>query len=348
YTSYTKKDFSTDQEVRWCPGCGNYSILAAIQSVCAKLGKKREDISIISGIGCSSRLPYYMNTYGMHTIHGRAVAVASGLKIHNPNLSVWVATGDGDSLSIGGNHFIHAIRRNIDLNIIIFNNQIYGLTKGQYSPTSEMGLVTKSSPYGTVEYPFSPAALAIGSGATFFARTIDNDLKHMQEILLKAYQHKGISIVEVLQNCVIFNDGVHNIYSDRNTRDENTIRVEHGKPMVFGTKRDKGIILLGGAEPEARVVPVVPSGEGNGSTGSSGIKEKDLLIHDEKKESPFLANLLTSFKYPNHPLPLGVFRSIEHPTYEEKVLTQLQEVKSKRPEKRVHDLFVSGDTWVIN
>ncbi|MBF0363497.1 MAG: 2-oxoacid:ferredoxin oxidoreductase subunit beta [Oligoflexia bacterium] len=336
--TYTKKDFASSQEIRWCPGCGNYSILNAIQTTVAKIGKRREDVCFVSGIGCSSRLPYYMNTYGMHTIHGRALGFASGVKIQNPNLSVWVATGDGDALSIGGNHFIHAIRRNLDLNIVIFNNEIYGLTKGQYSPTSKYGLVTKSSPYGTAEEPFSPASLAIGSGATFFARTIDNDIKHIQDILMRAYEHKGISIVEVLQNCVIFNDGAHDTYADRTIKEENTVRIEHGKPMIFGANKDKGIVLTGGATPVAKVVKI----------GENGITEKDLLVHDEKQESPLLANLLTTFKHPTHPLPLGIFRDVDRPRYEEAVYKQIEDVQKKKTERTVRDVLTSGDTWVIN
>lgn len=336
--SYTRKDFSSDQEVRWCPGCGNYSILAAIQNACANIGKRREEIVFISGIGCSSRLPYYMNTYGMHTIHGRAIAIASGLKIHNPKLSVWVTTGDGDALSIGGNHFIHAIRRNIKLNVIIFNNEIYGLTKGQYSPTSKMGLVTKTSPYGTIEYPFSPAALSIASGATFFARTIDNDLKHMQEIFMRAEEHAGISIIEVLQNCIIFNDGAHKQYTDRTLREENTIRIEHGRPMLFGAQKNKGIMLTGGSDPEAQVVTV----------GENGVTLQDILVHDEKKESQLMVNLLTSFEHPTHPLPLGVFRSIDRPTYENTIQEQIELVKSKKKERSAHELFITGETWSVD
>ncbi|MBF0313543.1 MAG: 2-oxoacid:ferredoxin oxidoreductase subunit beta [Oligoflexia bacterium] len=336
--NYTRKDFASDQEVKWCPGCGDYSILASIQSVCAKLGHKKEDVCFISGIGCSSRLPYYMNTYGMHTIHGRAIAVASGLKIHNPKLSVWVATGDGDAMSIGGNHFIHAIRRNIGLKIVIFNNEIYGLTKGQYSPTSRQGLVTKSSPYGTIERPFSAAALAIGSGATFFARTIDSDPKHMQDILLRAHQHRGMAIVEVLQNCVIFNDGAHSIFTDKTLRDETTMRIEHGKAMIFGTKQNKGIRLTAGSDPNPEVVTL----------GEDGISSKDLLVHDERKQSTFLANLLTTFNQPTHPLPLGVFRAIERETYEECLEAQTQLIASHRKERSMQDLLLSGETWMID
>lgn len=335
--TYTRKDFSSDSEIKWCPGCGDYSILSAIQNVCAKVGRPKEEMCFISGIGCSSRLPYYMNTYGMHTIHGRAYAIATGVKVTNPNLSVWVASGDGDSLSIGGNHFIHAIRRNVNLNVIIFNNEIYGLTKGQYSPTSGVGLVTKSSPYGTIETPFTPASLAIGSGATFFARTIDSDAKHMQDVFYKAYQHQGISIVEVLQNCVIFNNGTHDVYSNKSHKEDNTIKIEHGKPMVFGAEKNKGIMLTGGAWPEAKVVTI----------GENGVKESDLLVHDEKRDSSFLANLLTTFRYPDHPLPLGVFRCIERPSFEMSIEEQITKVKEKKKERTTDELFNGGETWMI-
>ncbi|MCY4524170.1 MAG: 2-oxoacid:ferredoxin oxidoreductase subunit beta, partial [Halobacteriovoraceae bacterium] len=242
--SYSKKDFVSNQEVRWCPGCGDYSILAAIQMVMPKIGKKIEDIVFVSGIGCSSRFPYYMNTYGLHTIHGRAPAVASGVKAHNPDLSVWVITGDGDGLSIGGNHLIHALRRNLDINIILFNNKIYGLTKGQYSPTSELGKQTKSSPFGSVDRPFSPDGIALGVGGSFFARTMDNDVKHMQEVFLKAVSHKGTSFVEVYQNCNIFNDKTHDPIINRKVRDQQVVFLEDGKPLLFDQKK-KGVVFDG-------------------------------------------------------------------------------------------------------
>ena len=329
---YCKKDFESDQEVRWCPGCGDYTILAAIQKVCANLDKKREDMVFISGIGCSSRFPYYMNTYGMHTIHGRAPAFASGVKLQNPNLSVWVTTGDGDALSIGGNHFIHAIRKNIDINIIIFNNEIYGLTKGQYSPTSVQGLVTNSSPYGVIDHPFSPASLSIGSGATFFARTVDNDMAHMNDIFLQAAQHNGISVVEVLQNCVIFNDKTHDSITNKNIREENTLRLKHGQPMIFGKGQDKGIILEG---PDAKVVSII----------KSGITADQLLKHNTK--SPFLANLLTSFNLPDLPIPLGIFRNVEKETYDQSLYKQIEDISIKKGKMDMQTLFHSGDTWEI-
>ncbi|PIQ28238.1 2-oxoacid:ferredoxin oxidoreductase subunit beta [bacterium (Candidatus Blackallbacteria) CG17_big_fil_post_rev_8_21_14_2_50_48_46] len=333
-TTLTKKDFASDQEVRWCPGCGDYAILNSIQSLMPTLGIPKEKIVFVSGIGCSSRFPYYMSTYGFHTIHGRAAAIATGLKTINPDLSVWVITGDGDSLSIGGNHFIHAIRRNLDVNIILFNNEIYGLTKGQYSPTSPTGLVTKSSPYGSLERKFSAASLSIGAEATFFARTIDAEPKYMQEILTRAAAHKGTSVVEVLQNCVIFNDGAHKHITDRASKEENQLRLEHGKPMVFGAKRDKGI-RLNGITPE-----VVTLGE-------NGITEADLLVHDERAQEPTLAYFLSRMRPPEFPAPLGVFRSIEAPSYSEQVHRQIEDVREKKGAGDLRKLLYSGDTWEV-
>ncbi len=329
---YKKKDFVSDQEVRWCPGCGDYSILAAIQMMMPKIGKRKEDIAFVSGIGCSSRFPYYMNTYGMHTIHGRAPAVATGLKLANPNLSVWVITGDGDGLSIGGNHLIHAIRRNVNLNIIIFNNEIYGLTKGQYSPTSATGLVTKSTPYGSVDRSFQVASLALGAEATFFARTIDTDVKHMQETFLAAESHQGTSVVEVFQNCVIFNDKVHEEFTNRTTRDESTLRLEQGQPMIFGKEKDKGI-RLNGLKPE-----VVTVGEG-------GVAESELLKHDEQDGS--LAYLLSRFAAPKFPVPLGILRQVEAVSYEMAVEKQESEITEKKGVGEVETLLHSGETWTV-
>lgn len=329
---YTKKDFASDAEVRWCPGCGDYSVLAAMQMACAELGRKREDIVFVSGIGCSSRFPYYMKTYGMHTIHGRAPAVATGVKIQNPELSVWVATGDGDALSIGGNHFIHAVRRNIDLNIIIFNNEIYGLTKGQYSPTSKTGLVTKSSPYGCIDHPFSAAALSLGSGTTFFARTHDGDLKHMKEMFKRADAHKGVSVVEVLQNCVIFNDGTHDDITGKEIKEDHSLKLEHGQPMIFGKNKDKGIIV---DEAIPRVVTIDDSNRNR------------LLIHDEKSVSPFVAHLLSSFHLPELPIPMGVFRDISLLSYDEALVNQIDDVTTKKGKGDMQKLLSSGDTWEI-
>lgn len=326
---YKKKDFVSDQEVRWCPGCGDYAILAAVQLAMTKIGKKKEDIAFISGIGCSSRFPYYMDTYGMHTIHGRAPAFASGLKIHNPDLSVWVITGDGDGLSIGGNHLIHAIRRNVDLKIILFNNEIYGLTKGQYSPTSQPGLVTKSTPYGSIDRAFTPAQLAMGAGATFFARTIDTDPKHMQDVFLAASEHKGAALIEVMQNCVIFNDKVHDQFTNRQTRDDHTVRLEHGQPLVFGKDKDKGV-TLNGFKP---------------SVTSVGEDTSNLITHDETDDN--LALLLSRFAAPELPLPLGVLRKVSAPVYDAEVQTQLQQVREKKGEGKMQSLLESGDTWTV-
>lgn len=329
-----KKDFASDQDVRWCPGCGDYAVLNAIQMAMPKLGIPKEKIVFISGIGCSSRFPYYMSTYGFHTIHGRAPAIATGLKCANPNLSVWVITGDGDSLSIGGNHFIHAIRRNIDLNIILFNNEIYGLTKGQYSPTSPEGTKTKSSPFGSLDRTFSPASLAIGAEASFFARTIDSDPKYMQEIFLKAAAHKGASVVEVLQNCVVFNDGAHKIVTERTQRAERQLRLEHGQPMLFGEEKNKGIRLKG-------IVPEVVT------IGENGITEADILVHDEKASEPTLAYFLSRMRAPEFPTPLGVFRSIEHPVYNELLHNQIEQVKETKGQGDLKKLFYSGDIWEV-
>jgi 2-oxoglutarate ferredoxin oxidoreductase subunit beta len=330
----TKKDFASDQEVRWCPGCGDYAILNAVQSVMPQLGIPKEKIAFVSGIGCSSRFPYYMSTYGFHTIHGRAGAIATGLKTINPSLSVWMVTGDGDSLSIGGNHFIHLIRRNLDINVLLFNNEIYGLTKGQYSPTSPSGLVTKSTPYGSLERSFSAASLSIGAEATFFARTYDTDPKYMQEVLLQAAAHKGTSVVEILQNCVIFNDGAHKDATDKSTREDMTLRLEHGKPMIFGKERNKGI-RLNGVRPE-----VVTLGE-------NGITEADLLVHDAHTPDPTLAYFLSRMRAPEFPLPMGVFRAVEAPTYNDQLHAQVDAVKAKKGQGDLRKLLFSGDMWEV-
>lgn len=332
--TYTKKDFTSDQEVKWCPGCGDYTILAAIQMVMPKIGKKKEDICFVSGIGCSSRFPYYMATYGMHTIHGRAPAIASGVKTANPDLSVWVITGDGDSLSIGGNHFIHAVRRNVDLKIIIFNNEIYGLTKGQYSPTSKIGQVTKSTPYGSVDRSFMPGALTIGAEATFFARTMDNDLKHMQEVFLRAAEHKGTAVVEVLQNCVIFNDGAHDPVIAKEVREDMTLKLEHGKPLIFGKDKNKGIRVVG-LTPEVVTI------------GENGITEKDLFVHNENVMDPTYHFMLSHFKTPSFPVPMGVFRNVAAPIYDEDVKKQVQSVTEKKGKGDLAKLLNSGETWEV-
>ncbi len=332
---YKKKDFVSDQDVKWCPGCGDYSILAAVQLAMTKIGKKKEDIVFVSGIGCSSRFPYYMDTYGMHTIHGRACAVSTGLKTHNENLSVWTITGDGDGLSIGGNHTIHAIRRNVDLNVILFNNEIYGLTKGQYSPTSQPGKVTKSTPYGSIDAPFNPMQLLLGAGSTFYARTIDTDPKHMQEVFLEASKHKGLSFVEVFQNCVIFNDKVHDKETNRTTRDDHTVRVEHGKPMIFGKENNKGIIR----DKENFSLKVVTIGE-------NGITEGDLLVHDVKNQT--LAWELSQLAvHTGLPVPLGVLRAVEAPVYNEEVNKQVAAVKEKKGKRTVQQLIESTNCWEV-
>ena len=330
----TKKDFESNQDVRWCPGCGDYAVLAQIQKLMPTLGIPRENFAFISGIGCSSRFPYYMETYGMHSIHGRAPAIASGLKLARPELSVWVVTGDGDALAIGGNHFIHAMRRNIDLKIILLNNRIYGLTKGQYSPTSEMGKKTKTTPLGNIDRPFSPVALALGAGATFVARTVDSDQAHMAQVLKRAAEHKGTAFVEIYQNCIVFNDGAYDAITDKSVRDDARLLLEHGKPLVFGKARDKGIRLRG-LEPE-----VVTLGEG-------GAGEGDLVMHDEAADHSGLAFFLSQFDAPKFPVPLGVFRAVSAPTYEQ-MNTQLHsDAQARKGRGNLAGLFNSGDTWTI-
>ena len=335
---YTSQDFKSDQEVKWCPGCGDHavhaSVLRAMPEVCEALGYTKERFVFVSGIGCSSRFPYYMNTYGFHGIHGRATALSTGMKVANPTLSIWQMTGDGDALAIGGNHFIHAIRRNIDINIILFNNRIYGLTKGQYSPTSKLGLVTKTSPYGTVEYPFNPGALVLGARGTFFARSLDSELKLNQEILVAAAKHDGTSVMEMLVNCVIFNDGTHLEFSEKSVRADRTIVLRHGEPMIFGANRDKGLIL------ENMKLKVVKIGE-------NGITEKDILVHDAHTDNIGLHSMLVDMKYPDYPVALGVIRDVEDMTYDDRVRDQVAEVKEKAKIKCVDDLLNSGATWTV-
>jgi len=329
---YTKKDFVSDQEVKWCPGCGDYAILSAIQSAMAQLGRKREDVVCVSGIGCSSRFPYYLNTYGYHTIHGRAAAIASGVKTANPDLSVWVMTGDGDSLSIGGNHFIHVLRRNMDMNIVLFNNQVYGLTKGQYSPTSVRGQVTKSTPYGSLDRPFSPAKLAFGASATFIARTTDTNAKQIEAIMLEAEEHRGTSFIEVYQNCVIFNDGCHSDYAEKKSRDDHSIILEQGKPMIFGGEVKKGLIL------DKLTLKVVELGD--------AYSEADCLIHDKTNE--MLASLLVAMDA-NASMPklYGVIFAVDDVIYNDQVTAQIAEVKAKKGDGDFNKLLHSGDTWEI-
>ncbi|NUM50042.1 MAG: 2-oxoacid:ferredoxin oxidoreductase subunit beta [Flavobacteriales bacterium] len=334
----TAKDFVPDQDVKWCPGCGDYSILKQVQTIFPDLGIPRENFVFISGIGCSSRFTYYMETYGMHSIHGRAGIIASGVKSANPNLSVWVVSGDGDSTAIGGNHFIHLMRRNLDLNYLMFNNQIYSLTKGQYSPTSEKGKITKSTPFGTIEAPFNPAELALGANASFVSRTLDRDPKHMQAILKKANQHKGTSFVEVYQNCPIFNDGAFFAYSDKETKKEEAIYVENGQPLIYGENNGKGI-KLNGLTPE--IVDLT----------ASGISANDLWIHNEKDKTKanLLARMFDAVVPDVHfPRPFGVLFAEERPVYEEMMQSQIENAKAKKGEPSL-DSILSGDkTWTIN
>ncbi len=331
---YTPKDFKSDQEVRWCAGCGDTAILSAVHKAMAELNHKKEDYAVISGIGCSSRFPYYMNTYGFHGIHGRAGAIASGTKVANPNLSVWQITGDGDAMAIGGNHFIHEIRRNVDLNILLFNNEIYGLTKGQYSPTSRLGQVTKTSPFGTIETPFNPGELAIGAKGKFFARGIDNNVKLNIELFKAADQHKGTSLVEVLQNCIIYNDGAHSVLTDKEHKLDRTIILHHGEPMIFGKNSDKGLVLDGFKLKVATI-------------GENGITKDDILVHDAKEEDPILHLMLINMEYPEMPVAFGVIRSVEKNTYDANVVKQIEEVKAKSKIKSMADLLVSGNTWIV-
>ena len=332
--AYTIKDFKSDNEVRWCPGCGDYAIMNAVQRTMAEMGIPREKFAVISGIGCSSRFPYYMNTYGFHTIHGRATAVASGVKIANPDLNVWVITGDGDAMAIGGNHFIHLIRRNIDLNLILFNNKIYGLTKGQYSPTSDRGIKTKTSPFGTVENPFVTGQLAIGAGGSFFARSIDSNVKLGESIFASAAKHKGASIVEVLQNCVIFNDGVHSAINDPEFRADRQLVVEHGKPMIFGKENDKGIIFEKGRLKVAKI-------------GENGVTVDDVLIHDATEPDPSIHLSLINMQLPDFPVVLGVIRSVDAPVYDVEMEAQIETVQQNRKITCVDELLSSGSTWEV-
>ena len=327
------EDLTSDQQVRWCPGCGDYSILAQMKKALAPLGIAREKMVFISGIGCSSRFPYYMNTYGFHTIHGRAPAFATGLKVARPDLHVWVITGDGDGLSIGGNHLLHALRRNVDLKIVLFNNEIYGLTKGQYSPTSRQGTKTKSSPGGSIDNPLRPLSVALAAEATFVARTIDVDIAHLTETLKKAADHKGSAFIEVYQNCVIFNDGVFDYASDKAIKADNTVKLEHGKPLVYGKNRDKGIRLRG--------IDLEAVELGNGVT------EKDLLVHDETAEEPTLAFLLSRMTHPEFPEPLGVFRNVLRPTYDDLVQQQGEQALKARGQGRLEKMFASDDVWEV-
>jgi 2-oxoglutarate/2-oxoacid ferredoxin oxidoreductase subunit beta len=333
-TRYTARDFKSDQEVRWCPGCGDHSVLSAIQRALAETNIPRENFAFVSGIGCSSRFPYYMNTYGFHGIHGRAAAIATGVKTANPRLSVWEITGDGDALAIGGNHFIHAVRRNIDLNIILFNNEIYGLTKGQYSPTSERGIVTKTSPFGTVEEPFSVGELVIGAKGRFFARTVDINVALSTQIYTEAEKHRGTSVVEVLQNCVIFNDAIHDKVAAKEVRDDRTLILKHGERMRFGLNNSKGLILEG---LKLKVVTV----------GEDGITEDNILVHDATEPNPGIHYMLANMKYPEYPVALGIIRAVPGETYDSAIENQIKLIKESSDIKCVDDLLMSGSTWVV-
>ncbi len=336
---YTPQDFKSDQEVKWCPGCGDHailnSVLKALPVVARDLHYRHERFTFVSGIGCSSRFPYYMNTFGFHGIHGRAAALATGVKVANPKLTVWVTTGDGDSLAIGGNHFIHAVRRNIDINILLFNNEIYGLTKGQYSPTSKLGKITKTSPFGTIEHPFNPGEVVLGARGTFFARSIDMEVELTKECLVAAAKHDGTSVVEILQNCVIFNNGTHaDFAADKETRMERTIVLRDGEKMIFGKNRDKGLVQIG------QKLMVVKIGEG-------GVTIDDILTHNVHEPNPGVHMMLVNMKYPNYPVALGVIRDVPDHTYDDEVRDQVEVVKSKRAINCVDDLLNSGETWEI-
>jgi len=328
---YTFKDFTSDQEVRWCPGCDDYVILRSMQKALPQMGVKKEDVVFISGIGCSSRFPYYIDSYGMHGIHGRAPGIASGVKLANPNLSVWVITGDGDGLAIGGNHFIHMLRRNLDLNVVLFNNEIYGLTKGQFSPTSLVGQKTKSSPHGNTQPPFSPGELAIGAQARFFARIGGNTPKEMTQLFIEAEKFKGTSLIEILQNCVIFNDGCFTQYTDKAIREDKQLHVEHGKPMIFGINKDKGLVLNG---LKLEVVTI----------GENGITQEDLLVHNAKEQDPTLHQMLVRLEYP---LVTGIIRSFDDVTLEEREDALTAQVKANSKFTKTDDLFFSGETYEV-
>jgi 2-oxoglutarate ferredoxin oxidoreductase subunit beta len=325
-------DYGTDQDVRWCPGCGDYSILAQMKKVCAKLGMDRAKTVFVSGIGCSSRFPYYMNTYGFHSIHGRAPTLATGLKLARPDLNVWMVTGDGDALSIGGNHFMHIIRRNVDVKVLLFNNRIYGLTKGQYSPTSEHGKKTKSTPLGAPEHPIRPASIALAAGATFVARSMDVDVKHLEYVLERAAKHRGTALVEIYQNCNIFNDGAYDHLTDKARKSDTTVYLESGKPMIFGKDSDKAIRLNGFA-------PEVVERKNSSAD--------DLLIHDEKTTDPTLAFVLSRMAHPDFPEPLGVFRAVEQETYETIVRNQTRDALSTCGEGDLQSLVAGDETWMV-
>ena len=336
---YSAADFKSDIEVKWCPGCGDHAVLNSMQGALAAIssedGVSCEKFAVVSGIGCSSRFPYYVKTYGFHGIHGRAAAVATGVKVANPELNVWVATGDGDSLAIGGNHFIHAVRRNVDMTMILFNNEIYGLTKGQYSPTTKLGKVTKTSPFGTIEKPFKPGELAIGAGGTFFARSVDAEVALTKELLIAGARHRGMAVVEALVNCVIFNDKTHAQFSaDKATRAENTILLRHGEKMLFGANKDKGLVFDNG---ELKVVKL----------GENGVTEDDILVHDAHAKNPTVHFLLAGMSFPDYPVALGIIRQVDAPAYDAEVERQVEEVQAEAKIKNMDDLLNSGSTWEV-
>ncbi len=330
---YSPKDFKSEQLVRWCPGCGDHAVLNSLHKAMAELNIPPYQTAVISGIGCSSRLPYYMNTYGFHTIHGRGAAIATGVKVANPELSVWLSTGDGDCLAIGGNHFIHAIRRNVDINILLMNNKIYGLTKGQYSPTSDRGFVSKSSPYGTVEDPFRPAELTIGARGRFFARTIDVDLKNATDIMLASARHNGTSVIEVLLNCVIFNDGIYDNVVDRTWRADRTIFLRHGEKMIYGANNDKGLVLDGFTIKSVTI-------------GEDGYTLDDILVHDAHMQDPTL-HLKLGLMEGDLPVALGIIRDVEAPVYDKEVEAQIEDVQAKNPVRKLTDFLMQGEVWEV-
>ncbi len=330
----SKKDFVSDQMVKWCPGCGSHAILKAVENVFPEIGYKKENFMFVSGIGCSSRFPYYLDTYGIHGIHGRAAAIATGVKLANPNLSVWIATGDGDSMAIGGNHFIHIIRRNLDVNILLFNNQIYGLTKGQYSPTTPIGSITRTSPQGTIEHPFVTAGLVMGAQGTFFARVLDSNIKMMTEVMFEAARHDGTAVIEILQNCIIFADNTHAQVASKDTRDDCQLHLKHGEPMLYGKNKEKGIQLKG-----SKLQGVI--------VGLNGVEMDDILIHDQYEKNPGIHRMLGKMEPPHLPTALGVIRCAEYETYDDMAEIQIESARSSSKIKCVDDLLNSGETFEI-
>jgi 2-oxoglutarate/2-oxoacid ferredoxin oxidoreductase subunit beta len=337
--NYTGKDFSSDQDVRWCPGCGDYTILKQVQTAMPEIGVRKEDIVFISGIGCAARFPYYMNTFGMHSIHGRAAAIATGLKISRPELSIWVISGDGDSLSIGGNHFLHLLRRNVNINYLLFNNQVYGLTKGQYSPTAPAGSVSKSTPYGSIDHAVNPLSFALGADGSFVARAMDRDPKHLNQMILRANSHRGTSMLEIYQNCIVFNDGAFGLFTDKSSRPNEAIYLEHEKPLIFGEKNDKGIRLDG-------LTPKVVSLQ------DSGFSKEDLWVHDEKDSTK--AYILSRFfdqpepgEENRMPRPFGVLYAGERPCYDEEVNRQVAGVVERKGVGDLDELLRGRETWIV-